>query len=331
MNRLPPIYFGWTGVDLFFVLSGYLIGTQIWRELQNTGSVELDRFLLRRGLRIWPLYFSFVFVIACEGIFLHRNIGGLWADATFLSNYFHHQVGGGWSLSTEEQFYILFPALILALIRLVPPKQMVWIPVAWLALLPVVRALMLRHFAGMPIAQIRDMMYSPIHTHSDGLAVGVLIAWVQVFKPDLLIGVARSTTAAIGSIALGAGLYVWNRDVFSSSSLGLIFGGMVLAALASAGRWSPLFARPFYVVSRLSYGVYLNHFGLLPILMKFLGRRQGGGSLLFFVSYLLCLAACVAFAAITFVLIEDPFLELRDRWLKRTVPPPIAKESAARA
>jgi hypothetical protein len=105
----PAVNYGWTGVDLFFVLSGVLIGTQLWRELARTGDIRVGRFLLRRGLRIWPLYFSFVAFIAVEVVFFGRSSSGFWADAAYLSNYFHSQIEGGWSLSNEEQFYILAP------------------------------------------------------------------------------------------------------------------------------------------------------------------------------------------------------------------------------
>ena len=92
--------YGWTGVDLFFVLSGFLIGRQLQRELQRTGSVKVPRFLLRRGLRIWPLYFAWVAFLALALGKSH----GIWPDLVFLSNYVQGQVAGGWSLSTEEQF-----------------------------------------------------------------------------------------------------------------------------------------------------------------------------------------------------------------------------------
>src|SRR5436305_13199738 len=63
--HFPVFYWSWTGVDLFFVLSGALIGSQLWKELQRTGHIRIGRFLLRRGFRIWPLYFSLAaFLIA---------------------------------------------------------------------------------------------------------------------------------------------------------------------------------------------------------------------------------------------------------------------------
>src|SRR6186713_1998961 len=60
LEKFPLFTFGWTGVDLFFVLSGYLIGKQLWRELQRSDTLDVPAFLVRRGLRIWPLYFFFV-------------------------------------------------------------------------------------------------------------------------------------------------------------------------------------------------------------------------------------------------------------------------------
>ncbi len=69
-GKLPLVTGGRVGVDLFFVLSGYLIGGQIWRELSKTGTVDMPRFLLRRGLRIWPLYFFFFVAVIFS---LHRG------------------------------------------------------------------------------------------------------------------------------------------------------------------------------------------------------------------------------------------------------------------
>lgn len=110
----PVFNWGWTGVDLFFVLSGLLIGQQLWREYLSTGTVHVGRFLLKRTLRIWPLYFAVLLALAV----LPLHFRPTWPDFTFLSNYYF--LGGyvrGWSLSTEEQFYLLIPALFLLLGR----------------------------------------------------------------------------------------------------------------------------------------------------------------------------------------------------------------------
>src|SRR5262249_17034596 len=105
LARFPLVKNGGLGVDLFFVLSGYFIGKQLWRELARTGTIHFSRFVFRRGLRIWPLFFFFlVFSLAVVG-WGQFPLGRWWSDAVFLTNYFPDQgvVGGSWSLCTEEQ------------------------------------------------------------------------------------------------------------------------------------------------------------------------------------------------------------------------------------
>ncbi len=310
-SRSPAAYFGWTGVDLFYVLSGLLIGIQLWKELKKTNYIKIPVFLLRRGLRIWPLYYTFAAFILLEGIFFHRNLSGIWSDLLFLSNYFHNQIGGGWSLSTEEQFYILIPISLLLVSRIIPLRRMWVFPAVVLVCMPVVRALTVRAY-GAAIAHQR--MYFPIHTHSDGLAIGILLAWTAVMHPEFVkTGSARKFVIPMAAL-LGAALYAWDRIVFNYTSLALVYGAMALWGLAIRQPGRILSWHGFYIISRLSYGMYLNQFGLLRITdwLRPL-HRFGVAGLLF--AYLLALGACMLVAFCTFMLIERPFLNLRDRWL----------------
>lgn len=107
--RFPFYYFGWSGVDLFFVLSGLLIGGQIWKELERTNRINFKRFWLRRAFRIWPLYFAFLaFLALVQDVYWPD-----WSDWLLLSNYFPSAYARGWSLSTEEHFYLVAPLLCL--------------------------------------------------------------------------------------------------------------------------------------------------------------------------------------------------------------------------
>jgi peptidoglycan/LPS O-acetylase OafA/YrhL len=180
-------------------------------------------------------------------------------------------------------------------------------------LLPAVRALTMR-FSGLSPVAVRDYMYSPIHTHSDGLALGVLIAWATVFRPEALNTSKQRIVICVSMLLAAGGLYWLNREVFKYSSLALIFGSAVLAGLGAGTAWRVVNWRGFYVISRLSYGIYLNHFGLVPIVTPPLRFLRGMGAAGYFAAYLTVFAACAALALCSFAAIEWPFLRLREKW-----------------
>ena len=116
-------------------------------------------------------------------------------------------------------------------------------------------------------------------------------------------------------LLLAGALYLLDREVFKYSSLALVFGAAVLQGLGL--RTVPAFLnwRGFYLISRLSYGIYLNHFGLVPLVtppLRFLRQYGGAG---YIAGYAIVFVACMIFAACAFVLVEWPFLQLRERWL----------------
>lgn len=306
VQALPVFDRGWTGVDLFFVLSGYLIGTQLWKEAKRSGSIQVGRFLLRRGLRIWPLYYSFVALLAVEGLF-GRNISGLWADACFLSNQFHNQVGGGWSLSNEEQFYILAPVTMAFLARWFKPRHLWVLPVIGLILLVIDRWI---------LVHMLSYQFVPLYAHADGLAVGGLLAWFAVFRPELIRSKRARLLICTAMVVVGVGLYNVRRPLFSFTSLALIFGAATLFGLGLERTPKLLDWCGFYLISRLSFGMYLNQFGLLEHLGRlWLVARVEGGEPAFWAFYPICVLASMAVAFVTFQLIEWPFLQIRARWL----------------
>jgi len=307
--------YGWTGVDLFFVLSGFLIGRQLQRELQRRGTVDVPRFLLRRGLRIWPLYFAWV-------VFMALALGkwrGMAPDLVFFSNYVQGRVSGGWSLSTEEQFYLVVPFLLLAAHRFFGPRGEMWEPLVLLALMPLVRLVTI-HGAG---EAGFDRIYGPIHTHCDGLLVGLFLAWVSLKRPGALSPECRHPwRAPLLAIAAGFALREVDKLLFSFSGLALIYGGLVVLGLRASPRVRQLTAwRGFHFLSRVSFGMYLNHFEVLPRLLpgttRALATLLGTGPLLAAVVFLIAVLSSALVAAVTFVLVEDPFLALRARWEAR--------------
>lgn len=312
-------YWGWTGVDLFFVLSGYLIANQLWKELQKSGTLNVGRFLIKRGLRIWPLYFATVTGYLLWDIATQHGLEALRFDALFLSNYFNCQVKGGWSLSTEEQFYILFPLLLL-LFRKLPAKTLVFIPVAWLFALPMFRHLAL---SARPGATPGDVIYSPFHTHSDGLAIGALIAWISVFFGHLWRSPCRKWSIAGFGISIAVAMKMIGGTALSYTALGLIYGSLVLIGLHAPVLNRVASWRGFHVISRLSYGVYLNHLVIIEGLQSFMRRHVAPAStnpFVFIFTFLGLMGLSLITAFVTFSLIEKPFLNWRERWMSESKP-----------
>lgn len=327
LQSFPLFSYGWTGVDLFFVLSGFLIGKQLWRELDTTGTVDVGRFLLRRGLRIWPLYVAMLLYYSVVNPEINPNL----ADWTFLSNYWPGGVSRGWSLSTEEQFYIAVPLLLLLFRKRLGLGGYLWILLALEALVLVVRKIQLDAFfaTGGEYAKAEYQLIYPFHTHIEGLLAGLLISLLVVISPRLLEarlpgGLSmRGLVVMIACVAAGLALRQWNQRLFSFVVLGLIFGGVTFWVLADRSVLTrPLNAWVFYPISRLSYGMYLNHGWALPETNDWavaLGRSMTDNrEAAFLIGLLVVTLVSIAFAVVTFVLVEHPFLVLRDRWMTRT-------------
>lgn len=256
----------WTGVDLFFVLSGLLIGSQLWKELDRTGRIRIGHFLLRRGLRIWPLYFSFVIFAAATWYFEGGSIANVWPDALFLSNFFFSgKLAGGWSLSTEEQFYIITPILLSLFALKVSPRGMWIVPCLAVAGLVLTRAWVIDH-SHIAEIELRGHLYYPIYSRADGLAVGVFLAWLSVLHKDWLRSKIFAAAAAGAMLVCGFVLYSVNSLLLNFTALGLIYGSLELYGISSLPLPNILRSRVFYLVSRLSFGLYLNHFLMLDVM-----------------------------------------------------------------
>ena len=324
IQQLPLFTQGWTGVDLFFILSGYLIGRQLWKELFSTGDVQVGRFILRRGFRIWPLYFFFLLVIL---LFRARH-EFLWPDWLFLSNYLGGALPGGWSLSTEEQFYISVPLLLALFKRRLSGGQ-------WMAVLGGLLLLELTarkvtidelRLQGLTGKELSASVQYQFHLHCEGLLTGLAIALASIWKPHWFRRAANAGFSWAGfaifaaASAFGLTLRSVDKYVYSLLALAMVYGGFTLWALLDRSLLSrPLASRFFYPISRLSYGMYLNHLFFMPtfavVFTPILLQRLGGGTFAFVAGLVFSIMVSVTIAAVTFVLIEHPFLHLRQQWL----------------
>ena len=321
--------FGWMGVDIFFVLSGYLIGTQVLRPLAAGVPLSLREFYRRRAYRILP---AFAVVLAAYALLPGlREAPGLeawWKFAGFFVNlsidYGANQAfSHAWSLCVEEHFYLLFPLLAIALSRRGSARGF-----ALLCAGVVLGGIALRagtwlhdaaaEAAGAPARNwfVEDIYY-PTWNRLDGLLAGVLLATLKAYRPQWWQAAqARANLALLGGVALLA-LSFWlfrERTGFSGNAIGwpVLSAGLGLLVFAAAGEQGLLSRRVpgMAWLAAISYSLYLSHKIAFHLVATAWGETLEGKGLLAFAAYAL---ASLLLAAALHYGIERPFLRLRDR------------------
>jgi peptidoglycan/LPS O-acetylase OafA/YrhL len=203
--------FGWSGVDLFFVLSGYLIASQLFKNIGQQKNIPVQEFFVKRFFRIIPIYllqlpYIFYFLLLGKENRCRRS----WKYLTFTQNIGldiskHGTFSHAWSLCIEEQFYLLLPFILIVLIRLNIPQKGYWILIALFISGFIIRAVFYLNFA----ADINWLywykwIYYPTWGRLDGLLVGVGIAVLLQFKPAF-----AKKILAHENILLFAGLFMF--------------------------------------------------------------------------------------------------------------------------
>jgi len=300
---------GWAGVNLFFVLSGFLITSILLGSREKPHYFR--NFYGRRVLRIWPVYILVLVVVYLEAPWF---IGPSVAEAVrtapwleyifFVQNLFHlalpPAISPTWSLAIEEQYYFVWAPAVRILKR-------PWMLGAALGA-ALVASPALRH------ANLRWI--TPTHSliHLDGIACGSLLAlglytlglsrrvWLAIGMGALVLGIAAAATVAGGTSLL-------------DSALALGFGGAVLAAIASTGARNPLNAvlrrGPLAFYGRISYGLYMIHISIFIFFGWFDARmdRYGMAGNLAVVGFRLVVATLAA--AVLWYGFESQILKLK--------------------
>lgn len=290
---------GGKGVDLFFVLSGWLLGRQLMRELRDTGTIDLRRFWYRRWLRTLPAYyavlaFTFAWQIAKGN---HDLRWSYWFfGQTYLTDMPYFAVS--WSLCVEEHFYLAVAPLLLLFWRVRPA----------LILLPVLLAVPF-------VCRYYHWYAHPDETHVryDPCAVGVMLAAIDVVLPRVwgFLKKAAPFLALVGLAFAGRDVLYrlnpqWGPGDETIVTWALIFGSWVLLAAARPA-WSVGRLPGVRYVAERSYAVYLLHPEAFAVLRKVEGISFG-------VHLLLTWALSIALAEILFRLVERPGMRLRERF-----------------
>ena len=335
-----PFINGWMGVDLFFVLSGFLIAHIILRRLHGPSpAFDVRTYLIRRALRIVPAYYV-VLLIAALGWIPFYQPTTEWLGvriayhALFLQDYLvANIVVVFWSLGVEEKFYLLAPVLLVALLRLPRPAQQ-YTAVGLLTLCP----LLFRYIThlGNPALETYEEFFwvfrSPFHMSFDGLAIGVLCA--LLYRDRARLAFARNRLVTHGLFWAGLALVGWL--IAAESLLGRIdlFDKIALQTVLSAGMGCMLLALVFgggtaafmrkgwlFFFSKISYSLYLVHLPLVPgvklMLDDLVGLHEFPLAVQFAIFAPVFSAVSIAVALGLHYLVEKPFLLIRDQLVGR--------------
>jgi len=335
---------GWAGVDLFFVLSGYLISGLLFSEYKKTGTISFRRFAARRALKIWPPFYVVVFFTIFWSLYRSHfsNLGAtLWPvvnDVFFLQSYREGSWGHFWSLSVEEHFYILLPLTMFLMRRrakssgLRDPNPFKAFPALFAAVavtLLIARLLTARYVV--PFSWHTHLF--PTHLRLDSLLFGALLSYFSRFHAEtfnLFVRAHRLKIAVASAVLILPCLLIEQENpwmyTYGFTSLYLGFGGLLITML----HWRveetnrPILAllRCLAYIGTFSYSIYLWH---LPAYVLITNRSNWINAS--WTGLLVYYFACIAIGIVTAKAIEVPTLRLRERMVPSR-PRPAAEQIA---
>jgi peptidoglycan/LPS O-acetylase OafA/YrhL len=319
------------GVDLFFVLSGYLIGRQVLAPMARGDALSLRDFYARRAFRILPAFWAVLVLYLALPAF--REAPGLepwWKFAFFLVNftidYTQNQAfSHAWSLCVEEHFYLVFPLLAVWLARHADTRRVLLLGAAVVVGGMALRAGVWLHDSALDPARnwfVEDLYY-PTWARLDGLLAGVALAAVQVYRPQAW---ARLGERANACLLAGIGLLAvafWlcaSRIGLLANTLGWPVIALALACLVAAGAqprgWLGRVRVPGTAwLASVSYSLYLVHKPIYHLVSVASGDALRGTA-----AFLVYASASLCGGALLHYLVERPGLLLRDRVLSRRRP-----------
>jgi peptidoglycan/LPS O-acetylase OafA/YrhL len=313
---------GSAGVDLFFVLSAFLITSLLLRERQQTGGISLRQFYIRRILRIWPLYF----LVVTLGILFAHTMPNLWyytqslpwyyiaGYLLFLSNWVYAIFGAPqsicaplWTVAIEEQFYLIWPVVARMLTR---RGMMIAGIITFLFATASQIAIVLSGLRG-------GLTYFGSASRCDSLALGIILALCVDRLPRLTRSL-RLLLVAVGLIGLPFSSWFTITNQSCSPAIRVALGRLIISLASAAILYGCMYSNNKLLTSgwivrlgKVSYGLYALHFTGLLIVLSLLHPGHGFNLL---VAKALGFVMTVFLAFLSYRWVESPFLRLKSRY-----------------
>ena len=313
--------YGWAGVDLFLVISAYLLTRLLMLEYGATCRISIKSFFVRRALRIWPLYLGYVTVMTLAAI-VSGKIAFMpasywWLSHVSFSNNILTAVKGYsivpytahlWTISLEEQAYLVLPFVLAACLAVRPsPRGTLSTGVAIVALMIVARAALV-------LAGVQHPFIWVLPLRADGIVLGAVVA-LAMPRSDrgrgnllLVFGIAGLVSVGLfPSIEVAGAYQVFGYSIVAASCCALVLAtqapGMILNRLLGSA--------PMRLLGKVSFGFYVYHAVMLYVAEKLfiqLGIRPGPA--VFVLGLLLTIAAAI----LSYTFYERPFLKFKKRF-----------------
>lgn len=329
------------GMDLFFILSGFLIGTILIRARERHGTQQVGRFYLRRIFRTFPPYYLVLTGLALWHTLTPEQLHNLPYEYAYLTNFRGSTsqelvMGWGWSLALEEQFYLLAPLLVWGLLRLRTDRARIAVLVALCGLGLVIRLAIWASrdvFGDSPWGSVEytRAVYFSTYTRFDTLICGVLLALIELrfgerigrwlkhpFHRALLALPAMTLLwLLLSTSSPGAGGSTLSRAFYWGTATCLMYLPALLLLLHVPSAIGRFLSRPvFRRLATLGYGVYLIH---IPVIEALAGARDAlvatglSPTAMWLVSLVVVMLVSLAVSYLLHVVVEKPSLWLRDR------------------
>lgn len=320
----------WFGMDCFFILSGYLIGSMLFSGKSLDSFTGFLRFYVRRGLRIFPLYFGVLFLlIIIFGVSVTQRETIL-HELLFLTNYpfrYTYIMPYSWSLSVEEHFYLIVP-FVLAFVKRIKWAQVRIGVFLGLWLSGTLIRLFIASLLEPPFQRgYENLLYTPTHCRIDILIGGVFLAYLEKYHPDFLPNFfnRKYVRGLFFLIALISFLFLFKPHATHISSIyweallpgtfsSLFYFPILVWVLYSKSHLKDFLSHPaFRVIATLGYGVYLVHLPVAHFFSEIISDVASYRVAVLLLGNVFVLVLSLAISYILHIIIEKPFMLLRDR------------------
>jgi len=337
-DAATPLINGWLGVDLFFVLSGFLIMYHLLKRKEGSlGQLDLRKYFLKRFLRIVPTYYVFLFTVVLGWIPFY-NVSSEYVSLRvawhmlFLQDYLGANiVVAFWSLGVEEKFYIFAPLFVLFFVGKQKPKTSLLIFLALFCFPLILRTItFLNNQDITTYQQFFPLFRSPAHLCFDSLMVGTMVAFLYWHKSEFCGLMANSRLAKVsfwfGTCIVSSFVFLtpllaninWFKATALFSLVGIGFGGIVLAFVITPTLYKNVFeSNLLFFFSKISYSLYLTHMVFIESTLEFLNQLtsfqtfSNGVQFLIYLPLYSCIS--ILMALLLHYSVEKPFLIVKDR------------------